>query len=33
MILLLFATIVAIDQLSAWLRRRLVGSQAFGTPV
>lgn len=33
MILLLFVTIVAIDQLSAWLRRRLVGSQAFGVPV
>jgi phosphonate transport system permease protein len=28
-ILLLFSTIVAVDQFSAWLRRRLVGSQAF----
>ncbi|SMH52642.1 phosphonate ABC transporter, permease protein PhnE [Mesorhizobium australicum] len=28
-ILLLFVTIVAVDQLSAWLRRRLVGDQAF----
>lgn len=26
---LLFCTIVAVDQFSAWLRRRLVGSQAF----
>lgn len=29
-ILLLFCTIVAVDQLSAWLRKRLVGAQAFG---
>jgi len=29
-ILLLFCTIVAVDQLSAWLRKRLVGEQAFG---
>ncbi len=28
-ILLLFTTIVAVDQLSAWLRSRLVGRQAF----
>ncbi len=28
-ILLLFTTIVAVDQLSAWLRKRLVGAQAF----
>ena len=28
-IFLLFLTIVAVDQLSAWLRRRLVGEQAF----
>ncbi|WP_265516030.1 phosphonate ABC transporter, permease protein PhnE [Nitratireductor luteus] len=28
-ILLLFCTIVAVDQFSAWLRRRLVGNQAF----
>ncbi|MBD9373766.1 phosphonate ABC transporter, permease protein PhnE [Rhizobium sp. ARZ01] len=28
-ILLLFGTIVAVDQLSAWARRRLVGDQAF----
>ena len=28
-VLLLFATIVAVDQLSAWLRRYLVGKQAF----
>jgi phosphonate transport system permease protein len=28
-ILLLFCTIVAVDQLSAWLRRRIVGSQSF----
>lgn len=28
-IILLFGTIVAVDQLSAWLRRRLVGDQAF----
>ncbi|MEZ5809824.1 MAG: phosphonate ABC transporter, permease protein PhnE [Rhizobiaceae bacterium] len=28
-IALLFCTIVAVDQLSAWLRRRLVGDQAF----
>ncbi|UUP17690.1 phosphonate ABC transporter, permease protein PhnE [Nitratireductor thuwali] len=28
-ILLLFCTIVAVDQFSAWLRRRLVGSQTF----
>jgi phosphonate transport system permease protein len=26
---LLFATIIAVDQFSAWLRRRLVGEQAF----
>lgn len=29
LILLLFATIVAVDQFSAWLRRRLVGEHAF----
>lgn len=29
-IFLLFCTIVAVDQLSAYLRRRLVGEQAFG---
>ncbi|MBB6355072.1 phosphonate ABC transporter, permease protein PhnE [Aminobacter aganoensis] len=29
-ILLLFCTIVAVDQLSAWLRKKLVGEQAFG---
>lgn len=28
-VLLLFVTIVAVDQLSAWMRRRLVGAQAF----
>ncbi len=28
-VLLLFCTIVAVDQFSAWLRRRLVGNQAF----
>ncbi|MCB1427343.1 MAG: ABC transporter permease subunit, partial [Notoacmeibacter sp.] len=28
-IFLLFTTIVAVDQFSAWLRRRLVGDQAF----
>jgi phosphonate transport system permease protein len=28
-VLLLFLTIVAVDQLSAWLRRKLVGEQAF----
>lgn len=28
-VLLLFVTIIAVDQLSAWLRRRLVGEQAF----
>lgn len=28
-ILLLFCTIVAVDQLSAWLRARIVGKQAF----
>ncbi|WP_159592674.1 phosphonate ABC transporter, permease protein PhnE [Chelativorans xinjiangense] len=28
-VLLLFSTIVAVDQFSAWLRRRLVGDQAF----
>ncbi|MBC01063.1 MAG: phosphonate ABC transporter, permease protein PhnE [Rhodobacteraceae bacterium] len=28
-ILLLFLTIVAVDQFSAWLRKRLVGNQAF----
>ena len=28
-ILLLFCTIVAVDQLSAWLRKKLVGEQAF----
>ncbi|OBZ93681.1 phosphonate ABC transporter permease [Pararhizobium polonicum] len=28
-IILLFATIIAVDQFSAWLRRRLVGDQAF----
>lgn len=28
-VLLLFATIIAVDQLSAWLRRKLVGDQAF----
>ncbi|WP_042775122.1 phosphonate ABC transporter, permease protein PhnE [Sinorhizobium fredii] len=28
-VLLLFATILAVDQFSAWLRRRLVGDQAF----
>ncbi|KQU71587.1 phosphonate ABC transporter permease [Aminobacter sp. DSM 101952] len=29
-ILLLFCTIVAVDQLSAWLRKKLVGEHAFG---
>jgi phosphonate transport system permease protein len=29
LMLLLFVTIVAVDQLSAWLRRRLVGEHAF----
>lgn len=28
-VLLLFTTIVAVDQLSAWLRKRVVGDQAF----
>ena len=28
-IILLFTTIIAVDQFSAWLRRRLVGDQAF----
>ena len=28
-ILLLFVTIIAVDQLSAWLRKKLVGEQAF----
>jgi phosphonate transport system permease protein len=28
-VILLFATIFAVDQFSAWLRRRLVGDQAF----
>ncbi|QRM54329.1 phosphonate ABC transporter, permease protein PhnE [Sinorhizobium sp. BG8] len=28
-VLLLFVTIVSVDQFSAWLRRRLVGNQAF----
>ncbi len=28
-VLLLFATVFAVDQFSAWLRRRLVGEQAF----
>ncbi|MHA7969290.1 phosphonate ABC transporter, permease protein PhnE [Rhizobium sp. CAU 1783] len=28
-VLLLFLTIIAVDQLSAWLRRKLVGDQAF----
>ena len=28
-VLLLFTTIIAVDQFSAWLRRRLVGDQAF----
>ncbi|WP_439273757.1 phosphonate ABC transporter, permease protein PhnE [Pseudochrobactrum sp. HB0163] len=28
-VLLLFVTIIAVDQTSAWLRRRLVGAQAF----
>ena len=26
---LLFCTIMAVDQFSAWLRRRLIGQQAF----
>ena len=30
-ILLLLLTIIAVDQFSAWLRRRLVGEQAFQT--
>ncbi|WP_274423572.1 phosphonate ABC transporter, permease protein PhnE [Chelativorans sp. YIM 93263] len=30
-VLLLFCTIVAVDQFSAWLRHRLVGKQAFQT--
>jgi phosphonate transport system permease protein len=29
LVLLLFITIVAVDQFSAWLRRRLVGEHAF----
>ena len=29
MMLLLFITIFAVDQFSAWLRRRMVGDQAF----
>lgn len=29
LVLLLFVTIVAVDQFSAWLRRRLVGEHAF----
>ena len=28
-VLLLFLTIIAVDQISAWLRRKLVGEQAF----
>ena len=28
-VLLLFTTIVVVDQFSAWMRKRLVGSQAF----
>ena len=28
-VILLFGTIVAVDQFSAWLRRHLVGSDAF----
>jgi phosphonate transport system permease protein len=28
-VLLLLMTIIAVDQFSAWLRRRLVGNQAF----
>ena len=28
-VLLLFITIIAVDQFSAWLRQRLVGEQAF----
>ncbi|RUU65385.1 phosphonate ABC transporter, permease protein PhnE, partial [Mesorhizobium sp. M7A.T.Ca.TU.009.01.1.2] len=28
-VFLLFCTIVAVDQFSAWLRQRLVGRQAF----
>ena len=27
--LLLFVTIIAVDQFSAWLRRRLTGEQSF----
>ncbi|MBD3805328.1 MAG: phosphonate ABC transporter, permease protein PhnE [Thioclava sp.] len=30
-VLLLFCTIIAVDQFSAWLRRKLVGEQAFQT--
>jgi phosphonate transport system permease protein len=29
LVLLLFVTIIAVDQFSAWLRRKLVGEQAF----
>ena len=29
LVLLLFVTIFAVDQLSAWVRRKLVGEQAF----
>lgn len=29
-ILLLLATVIAVDQLSAWMRRKVVGEQAFG---
>ncbi|HSX74341.1 MAG TPA: phosphonate ABC transporter, permease protein PhnE, partial [Shinella sp.] len=28
-VILLFVTIIAVDQFSAWLRRKLVGDQAF----
>ena len=28
-VLLLFVTIIAIDQFSAWLRKKIVGDQAF----
>ena len=31
LVLLLFTTIFLIDQFSAWLRRKLVGEQAFAT--
>lgn len=31
-IFLLFTTIIVVDQLSAWLRRKLVGDQAFAIP-